>query len=775
MTLPGRQRRTVALLFVAISVSLAASVGGQVPAPVSAQSAGSAASYANAVLADQPVAYWHLGESGGGVANDASGHGQTGSLVGGVTPGVPGPLAGESAMAFDGSSGFIQDQASLSVGADMTLEAWVKVSGAGFGPLVTIDAGDQHTRTLYVEQGRFWGRQDDSSAWPVYSVFGGGVDLTTWHHVVFVSMGTTGLILYVDGVLNGATSVPATPTPFSAKPTIAYSPTSPFLNHFTGSVGEVAIYAKALSAAQVQAHYQASQQAVQPSVSGCGTSLQAQVDAAAPGSTVLVPACVYRETVTVKKPLTLAGQPGAEIRGSDVWSNWTQSGGYWIGPPVPPIPGAEGPCQDGFNLTCYLPEQVFFDGRPLARNPGSQPSSGQFSLDQNRDVVLADNPTGHLVEVSVRSRWLVTGSDHVTIQGFTMRHAVDDALIGAISNDGFSDWAVQDSTFSDAHGPDVSIHDGTNLRVLRNDIGRGGSLGVHGDLVNGGLVQGNHIHDNNAAGFLWWWSGAGLKLTRSTNVTIDSNEVNNNFGHGMWCDTECHAITMSNNKLHDNLVEGILFEIADGASIHDNAIWNSGWGYPNWGWGAGIVISSSANADVFNNVVAWSAEGISVIWQQRNDYGSLQPVGIHVHNNVIARTISSSTDYWADLALGWLNDTSSTVLYNPASNNGGSSNLYWYDQPEGGPVRFSWQYAYQALADFQATGAETGSRYLSNSELAQALGAKGVPVSPPSKAAATAVPASTLQTQAAGAPALRKPAVAPASKPAIVPTVVPAR
>jgi hypothetical protein len=187
------------------------------------------------------------------------------------------------------------------------------------------------------------------------------------------------------------------------------------------------------------------------------------------------------------------------------------------------------------------------------------------------------------------------------------------------------------------------------------------------------------------------------------------------------------------------------------------------------------VISSSANADVFNNVVAWSAEGISVIWQQRNDYGSLQPVGIHVHDNVIARTIPSSTDYWADLALGWLNDTSSTVLYNPASNNGGSSNLYWYDQPEAGPVRFAWQYAYSALTDFEATGAEKGSRYLSNSELAQALGAKGVPVSPPSKAAVTAVPASTLQTQAAGAPALRKPAVAPASKPAIVPTVAPAR
>src|SRR5947209_13544092 len=53
-------------------------------------------------------------------------------------------------------------------------------------------------------------------------------------------------------------------------------------------------------------------------VADCGRSLQSIVDGAALGGTVLLPACVYRETVTISKPLTLAGQPGAEIRGSDI-------------------------------------------------------------------------------------------------------------------------------------------------------------------------------------------------------------------------------------------------------------------------------------------------------------------------------------------------------------------------------------------------------------------------------------------------------------------------
>jgi nitrous oxidase accessory protein NosD len=44
----------------------------------------------------------------------------------------------------------------------------------------------------------------------------------------------------------------------------------------------------------------------------CG-SLQALVDAAQAGSVLTVPACTYRETVTLSKPLTLDGQGKAII------------------------------------------------------------------------------------------------------------------------------------------------------------------------------------------------------------------------------------------------------------------------------------------------------------------------------------------------------------------------------------------------------------------------------------------------------------------------------
>jgi hypothetical protein len=52
--------------------------------------------------------------------------------------------------------------------------------------------------------------------------------------------------------------------------------------------------------------------------SGCG-SLKELVDRASPGALIDLPdGCVYREAVTIKKPLTLKGSPGTEIRGSEV-------------------------------------------------------------------------------------------------------------------------------------------------------------------------------------------------------------------------------------------------------------------------------------------------------------------------------------------------------------------------------------------------------------------------------------------------------------------------
>ena len=148
--------------------------------------------------------------------------------------------------------------------------------------------------------------------------------------------------------------------------------------------------------------------------------------------------------------------------------------------------------------------------------------------------------------ISTRPRWIVTAADGVTIQKMTMRHAGNSALIGAISNDGYSNWTLQDSTLSDAHAANAGLDGGSNVRILRNDIGHAGLDGVSGPNVNqGGLVQGNHIHDNRTAdaAFKRSWGASGLKITQVQGFVVDANEVDHNDSTGLWCDVGCSNVT----------------------------------------------------------------------------------------------------------------------------------------------------------------------------------------------------------------------------------------
>jgi hypothetical protein len=487
-------------------------------------------------------------------------------------------------------------------------------------------------------------------------------------------------------------------------------------------------------------------QAAPAEAGGCDQTLQSLVDAASPGATLRVPPCVYRETVKVSKPLVLIGQPGTEIRGSDVWTNWTPSPSGWVSQPtVPTLSAASADpnaCEVDSN-SCFDPEQVFYDGVQLTRAPaGSAPQSGQFT-DDGTHIILADNPSGHLVEVSTRPRWVVTGADGITIQGFTMRQAANGALTGAVSNDGFSNWTLQDSVLRDAHAADVSLHGGANVRILGSDIGNAGLAGISASGVStGGLIQANHVHDNRTpnAGFRRSWGAGGIKLTHVENVVVDGNEVDHNDGTGLWCDIDCTNVSFSSNRIHHNQWMGINFEISNGASIHDNALWENGWGFQSWGWGAGITVSSSANAEIFNNTVAWNYAGISVIWQDRPDSPGPTPVGNYVHDNVIVkRTISGdfSDTYWSNLSLAWLSD-GTAPLYSPEYNNRGAGNAIWYDAPEGQSVRFTWTSQYFNLSRFSDTPGGSGTYYLNDLEVPDKLSSASVPVQPEGAAEASA-------------------------------------
>jgi hypothetical protein len=454
-------------------------------------------------------------------------------------------------------------------------------------------------------------------------------------------------------------------------------------------------------------------------------SLQALVEAAPAGSTVRVPACLYRETLTIDKPLTLLADPGAEVRGSDVWADgWAKTGSSWIRPGLPAL-GAHGECRRG-QARCLWPQQVFLDGAPLLQ-VAAEPTTGQFSVMRDA-VVLADDPRGRLVEVSTRDTWIRGRSDDVAIRGFVMRHAANDSQQGAISNEGHSRWTVASNRLSDSHGPAVSLSGGSDFRLIDNEISRSGQLGVHGEGPIGAHVRGNSIHHNNTEGFDDGWEAGGLKITRAVELTVEENHVYENDGRGVWCDFRCRGVTIRLNRIHDNSGPGINFELGSDGTFSENAVWENGWRNPEWGWGAGVLVQNSREVRVRQNLVAWNATGVSVIDQDR-EADHVPTVDVEVSENVL---LAETGRY----ALAWLADHPRATIFDSASGNRGSGNVFGDDH--GGESLVAWRGEQRGWTAFPtgAAGVAAGRR-LSEADRRGLLAAKMVPPAPKSRPSVT--------------------------------------
>lgn len=451
--------------------------------------------------------------------------------------------------------------------------------------------------------------------------------------------------------------------------------------------------------------------------------LQRMINAAAPGDVVNVPEGIYRETVVIDKPLTLRGEAGAEIRGSDIWADgWEFQDGLWYGGVLGEFSLSDEPCREASNGRCNWPAQVFLNGEPLLQVEGD-PEPGEFTVNAERQVVIADDPAGQLVEVTVRENWIIARSDDVTVEGFTMRHAAAHPHAGAINIDNYGNWTVRNNVLTQAHGSAISMRESRGHRVTGNEISENGRLGLHLWVVGDVEIEGNRIWGNNTEEFEPSWEAGGLKLGTGQNVEIIDNEVFDNDGPGIWADVDSLDVDIAGNRVHDNQRAGIVYELSFNGEIHDNVVYENGFGFASWGFGAGILVQNSSDVEVFANTVAWNADGITIISQERGEGRWNLVAGNNVHDNaIIAEHDGSSNSY----GLAWLQDWDGT-LGDAASHNQGSDNSFWYDEPEGAELRFKWvSDGYWTVSAFSTSPGGQGSRNLTDAEKDEILAAAGL-------------------------------------------------
>jgi Concanavalin A-like lectin/glucanases superfamily len=234
--------------------------------------------YARTVLRGGPSFFWPLSEKSGGTAKDASPHGFNGIYEPGTTKGVPGPVKGATATAFNGGkSGLVTAASTVSAPQAYSIEGWFKTTTNRGGKLIgfgSSQTGKSSTfdRQIYMQNdGQLVFGVVDTKIEAIISrnVYNDG----KWHFVVASLSPTAGMTLRVDDQLVGENSTNSDENysgywrvggdnldgGWSLDPIGGTSQrtTQPYRYYFSGDIGDVAVFPHALSAAQVAAQYAA--------------------------------------------------------------------------------------------------------------------------------------------------------------------------------------------------------------------------------------------------------------------------------------------------------------------------------------------------------------------------------------------------------------------------------------------------------------------------------------------------------------------------------------
>jgi hypothetical protein len=256
-------------------------LSGQSPASasVTVASTSPANSYQQTVLNDSPSFLWPLNDSTS-TAADASSHGFNGTYVSGTTQGVAGPFTSSTATSFDGQSGDVSAQNSVTGPQKFSIEAWFKTTTNTGGKIVGFGNASSGMSSNYDRH--IYMMNDGQLTFGVYNnaietvqspgVYNDG----QWHYVVATynsSASGNNMNLYVDGQLvasgrsssaqsysgywrvgsdnlNGGWNI----DPWGSN---SQGTTQPNSYYFGGTIADVAVYPAALTAAQIAAHWAA--------------------------------------------------------------------------------------------------------------------------------------------------------------------------------------------------------------------------------------------------------------------------------------------------------------------------------------------------------------------------------------------------------------------------------------------------------------------------------------------------------------------------------------
>lgn len=169
-----------------------------------------------------------------------------------------------------------------------------------------------------------------------------------------------------------------------------------------------------------------------------------------------------------------------------------------------------------------------------------------------------------------------------------------------------------------------------------HDNGRLGIGGTGDDI----LVAGNDIAHNNTRHVPPNYESGGVKFSNTDNLVIENNQIHDNVGPGVWTDRDAINTTIQDNTIADNTGAGILNEISQRTIVRYNALEGNGAQSNGRAFGAGYVDSTTENVQVYGNLVADNANGITGVEGNRGSgpYGKRVLANVDVFDNTVVRS-----------------------------------------------------------------------------------------------------------------------------------------
>jgi Right handed beta helix region len=411
-------------------------------------------------------------------------------------------------------------------------------------------------------------------------------------------------------------------------------------------------------------------------------TIQEAARIASAGDTIVIHSGVYREPVVIEKsgtsqqPIRFEAAPASDviITGLDPLTDWHKENDgqniYSTPWPYRFIPGSKTDAHpdDEYHRLIGRAEQVAMNGNLLRQTLQlDELSPGAFYVDLTNKRLYVSPPAGEnvnaknvQVEAATRSLIWDCKGDYVSLRGIHFRYAANPAQVGSVVFRGRGDVA-EDCSFERMNGAGAAFVGPE--QVARNcTFQDNGQLGFAAVRAHNLLFTGCTVRNNNTKGFNKQWEAGGDKIVLSRGVVLEKCRFIANHGSGIWFDIGNENCTVRNCLLADNEDAGLFYEISYGLQAHDNVAVGNGFATTRGAWGAqaGIVLSSSPNCVVTNNLLVANREGFNFREQaritariDRPEPGYQEQIWNHdeqIRNNVIAYNHNAQTRGWFDVS-----------------------------------------------------------------------------------------------------------------------------